>query len=157
MDVLKTTVSVQHSTDTHTDECVRRVQQQRCVKVVLVSRGQYMIHSFGFCGSERRPDGHASQQTNKQTNKQCLSIYCKSIIYFRRHNNIMVYLFSFNITYIIILATCFDSYESSSGLIFKNYCTYCFTVFCLTVFVLVELLQQGSLYALQNQGLALVL
>ena len=28
----------------------------------------------------------------------------------------MVYLLNFNITYIIILATCFDSYESSSGL-----------------------------------------
>ena len=57
-----------------------------------------------------------------------------STIYFRRHNNIMVYLLRFNITCIIILATCFDSYESSSGLNFKSYCTYCFTVFCLTVF-----------------------
>jgi len=56
--------------------------------------------------------------------------------YFRRLNNIMVYLLNFNITYIIILATCFDSYESSSGINFKNYCTYSFTVFCLTVFVL---------------------
>ena len=28
----------------------------------------------------------------------------------------MVYLLNFNITYIIILATCFDSFESSSGL-----------------------------------------
>jgi len=45
----------------------------------------------------------------------------------------MVYSLKFNITYIIILATCFDSYESSSGIKFKNYCTY-----CLTVFVLVE-------------------
>ena len=63
-------------------------------------------------------------------------IYCKSTIYFRRHNNIMVYLLNLNITYIIILATCFDSYESSSGINFKNYCTYCFTVFCLTVFCL---------------------
>jgi len=25
--------------------------------------------------------------------------------------------------------TCFDSYESSSGINFKTYCTYCFTVF----------------------------
>jgi len=58
-----------------------------------------------------------------------LSVYCKSTIYFRRHNNIMVYLLNFNITYIIIFATCFDSYESSSGINFKNYCTYCFTVF----------------------------
>ena len=41
----------------------------------------------------------------------------------------MKYLLSFNITYIIIFATCFDSYESSSGINFKNYCTYCFTVF----------------------------
>ena len=62
---------------------------------------------------------------------QLQSIYCKSTIYFRRHNNIMVYLLNFNITYIIILATCFDSYESSSGINFKNYCTYCFTGFCL--------------------------
>ena len=30
--------------------------------------------------------------------------------------NIMVYLLNFNITYIIILATCFDYYESSSGI-----------------------------------------
>jgi hypothetical protein len=28
----------------------------------------------------------------------------------------MIYLLNFNITYIIILATCFDSYESSSGI-----------------------------------------
>ena len=48
----------------------------------------------------------------------------------------MVYLLNFNITYIIILATCFDYYESSSGINFKNYCTYCFTVLCLTVFCL---------------------
>ena len=41
----------------------------------------------------------------------------------------MVYLLDFNMTYIIILATCFDTYESSSGLNFKNYCTYCLTVF----------------------------
>jgi len=38
----------------------------------------------------------------------------------------MIYLLNFNITYIIILATSFDSYESSSGINFK---TYCFTVF----------------------------
>ena len=43
----------------------------------------------------------------------------------------MVYLLNFNITYTIILATCFDSYESS-GINFKNYCTYFFTVFCLS-------------------------
>ena len=40
----------------------------------------------------------------------------------------MVYLLNLNITYIIILATCFDSYESSSGINFKKYSTYCFTV-----------------------------
>ena len=40
----------------------------------------------------------------------------------------MIYLLNFNMTYIIIFATCFDSYESSSGINFKNYCTYCFTV-----------------------------
>ena len=51
------------------------------------------------------------------------SIYCKSTIYFRRHNNIL-YLLNFNITYIIILATCFDSYESSSGIHLKKYRTY---------------------------------
>ena len=54
-------------------------------------------------------------------------IYCKSTIYFHRHNN-MIYLLKFNITCIIIFATCFDSYESSSGINFKKYCTYCFTV-----------------------------
>jgi len=41
-------------------------------------------------------------------------------MYFRQHNNIMVYLLNFNITYMIILATCFDSYESSSGINFKK-------------------------------------
>jgi len=46
-------------------------------------------------------------------------IYCKSTIYFRRHNNIL-YLLNFNITYIIIFATCFDSYESSSGINFQE-------------------------------------
>ena len=51
----------------------------------------------------------------------CGKIICLLEIYniFRRHNN-MVYLFNFNITYIIIFATCFDSYESSSGINFKN-------------------------------------
>ena len=39
--------------------------------------------------------------------------YCKSKIYFRQHNNICIY---FNITHMVILATCFDSYESSSGI-----------------------------------------
>ena len=52
----------------------------------------------------------------------------------------MKYLLSFNITYIIIFATCFDSYESSSGINFKNYCTYCFTVFMFYIFF-VKLLQ----------------
>ena len=61
------------------------------------------------------------------------SIYCKSTICFRRHKNIMVYLLNFNITYIIILATCFDYYESSSGLIFKNYLHIVLQfLFCLT-------------------------
>jgi hypothetical protein len=32
----------------------------------------------------------------------------------------MVYLLNFNITYIIILATCFDSYESSSDINFQE-------------------------------------
>jgi len=32
----------------------------------------------------------------------------------------MVYLLNFNIRYIIILATCFDSYESSSGTISRT-------------------------------------
>jgi hypothetical protein len=63
------------------------------------------------------------------------SIYCKSTIYFRRHNIIMVYLLNFNIIYTIILATCFDSYESSSGLNFKNCCNIVLQFFCLTVFV----------------------
>ena len=41
----------------------------------------------------------------------------------------MIYLLNLNITYTIIFATCFDSYESSSGTDIKNYCTYYFTVF----------------------------
>ena len=58
--------------------------------------------------------------------------YCKSTIYFHQHNN-MMYVFTsiehtYNIvilptcysysysSYIVILATCFDSYESSSGI-----------------------------------------
>ena len=32
----------------------------------------------------------------------------------------MIYLLNFNITYIIILATCFDSYESSSDINFQE-------------------------------------
>ena len=32
----------------------------------------------------------------------------------------MIYLLNFNITYIIILATCFDSYDSSSGINFQD-------------------------------------
>jgi hypothetical protein len=43
----------------------------------------------------------------------CIIDYCKSTIYFRKHNSICSY---FNITYIVILATCFDSFESSSGI-----------------------------------------
>ena len=56
-------------------------------------------------------------QSSSMFKHRKLSIYCKSTIYFRRHKNIMVNLLNFNITYIIILATCFDSYESSSGII----------------------------------------
>ena len=49
----------------------------------------------------------------------------------------MVYLLDFNITYIIILATCFDSYESSSGINFQELLYRLFLqFFCLTVFVL---------------------
>ena len=57
-----------------------------------------------------------------------LSIYCKFTIYFRRHNN-MIYLLNFNITCIIIFATCFDSYESSSGINFQELLYILFTVF----------------------------
>jgi len=48
------------------------------------------------------------------------AIYCKCTIYFCRHNNIMIYLLNFNITYVIILAICFDSYELSSGINFQE-------------------------------------
>jgi hypothetical protein len=41
----------------------------------------------------------------------------------------MIYLFNFNIIYIITFATSFDSYKSSSEIHFKNYCIYCFIVF----------------------------
>jgi hypothetical protein len=60
------------------------------------------------------------QSSSKRINKFSvyLFIYCKSTVYFGRHNSIMVYLLNFNITYTIILTTCFDSYESSSGINF---------------------------------------
>ena len=47
------------------------------------------------------------------------NVYCKSTIYFRQHNNIDIFIY-FNITYIIILATCFESYESSSDINFQE-------------------------------------
>jgi len=64
----------------------------------------------------------------------------------------MVYLINFNITFIIILATCFESCESSSGI--QELLVYIVLLFlCLTdFFVLVQTLQYGSLYALQNQS-----
>ena len=47
----------------------------------------------------------------------------------------MVYLLGFSITYIIILATCFDSYESSSGINFQELLVHLVLQFlCLTVF-----------------------
>ena len=42
--------------------------------------------------------GYNEIKHNRIRNKK--SIYCKYTIYFRRHNNIMVYLLNFNITYI---------------------------------------------------------
>ena len=55
----------------------------------------------------------------------------------------MVYLLNFNITYIIILATCFDPYESSSGINFQELLYKLFYSFFVLnfFFVLVELLQ----------------
>ena len=51
----------------------------------------------------------------------------------------MVYLLNFNITYIIILATCFDSYESSSGIIFQELFVHIVLLFlCLTVFFVLD-------------------
>ena len=44
---------------------------------------------------------------------RCIIDYCKSTEYFRQHNN-MIYVFTS--IYIVILAICFDSYESSSGI-----------------------------------------
>jgi hypothetical protein len=50
----------------------------------------------------------------------------------------MVYLLNFNITYIIILATCFESYESSSGINFQEllyilfYSFMSYSFFCLS-------------------------
>ena len=40
----------------------------------------------------------------------------------------MIYLFNFQYNIYKYFATCFDSSESSSGIKFKNYRTYCFTV-----------------------------
>ena len=57
------------------------------------------------CTSGIAPNNSIEQGSSWETSK--------STIYFRRHNN-MVYLLNFNTKYIIILATCFDSYESSS-------------------------------------------
>ena len=54
----------------------------------------------------------------------------------------MIYLLNFNITYIIILATCFDSFESSSGIISRTIIHIVFTVFCLTVFVYCNIVLQ---------------
>ena len=48
----------------------------------------------------------------------------------------MVYLLNFSITYIIILATCFDSYESSSGIISRTIVHIVLQFFVLTAFVL---------------------
>jgi len=50
----------------------------------------------------------------------------------------MLYLLNFNTTYIIILATCFDFYESSSGIISRTIVHIVLQFFCLTVFVLDE-------------------
>ena len=46
----------------------------------------------------------------------------------------MIYLLNFNITYIITFATCFDSYESFSGINFKTYLHIVLQFLCLTVF-----------------------
>jgi len=70
------------------------------------------------------------------------SMSCKSTIYFRRHKNIMIYLVNFNITYIIILATCFDSCESSSGINFQElFYIFFYSFMSYNFYVLVELLQ----------------
>jgi len=45
----------------------------------------------------------------------------------------MVYLLNFNVTYIIILATCFDSYKSSSGILFYSFMSYSFCLKTKTV------------------------
>ena len=61
--------------------------------------------------------------------------YCKSTLYFRQHNNIRIY---FNVTYIVIPAKCFDSYESSSGINIQELLVHIVLQF---FYVLVELLQ----------------
>jgi hypothetical protein len=54
----------------------------------------------------------------------------------------MIYLLNLNVTYIIILATCFDSYESSSDINSQELLYILFYRFyVLQYFVLVELLQ----------------
>ena len=52
---------------------------------------------------------------NEKKTLHCVIDYCKSTIYFRQKQQYDVCIY-FNITYIVILATCFDSYESSSGI-----------------------------------------
>jgi len=52
----------------------------------------------------------------------------------------MIYLLNFNLIYIIIFATCFDSYESSSGINFQELLYilfYTFSVLQFFVFFLV--------------------
>ena len=88
----------------------------------------YFPQTSKYFQKNRNIDGLQSWSVNRKTHLEgviplCGKIIylCKSTMYFCRHNNIMIYLLNFNTIYIIILATCFDSYESSSGINFKNY------------------------------------
>jgi len=62
----------------------------------------------------------------------------------------MIYLLNLNITY-NYFPTCFESYESSSGINFKTYCNFVLQFLCLTVFsrtIVIGIL----FFALQNQS-----
>jgi len=81
--------------------------RRRCEELGVIMRGKETVGD-GMSGPKRVPVADTIELIIP-------SFYCKSTIYYRRHNN-MIYLLNFNITYIVILATCFDSYESSSGI-----------------------------------------
>ena len=77
---------------------------------------------------------------HSQIKHSLLSIYCKSTIYFYRHNNILC-LLNFNITYIITLLHVSTLMSHLQALISRTIVHIVLQFFVLQFFVLVELLQ----------------